>query len=140
MVLLALALTAGALGVAGAQTPSGQWPDVRTAMQATGERWRPGDVVVGLENLAYNDAMTYYDRDMPARAPASLGFFSSYDAFRSPAVRRALAGGNRVWVVSSPPTDPTALRYAADEQHAAVRSEKQYGGSYPVQVNLVRGH
>ncbi len=135
--LLALALLAGAFGIGAAQTPAGQWPDVRSAMADIADRWRPGDVVVGLENLAYNDAMTFYDREMPERSPASLGFFSAYDAFRSGDVRRALAAGDRVWVVSSPPTDPTALRYAADEQRATVLSEVQFGGSYPVQVNRV---
>jgi hypothetical protein len=137
--LLVLALVAGVIGVGAAQTKGGQWPDVRSAMQATAEQWRPGDVVVGLENLAYQDAMTYYDRELPARAPASQGFFTAHDALASAEARRALASGHRVWVVSSPPTDPTALANAAAEQFAAVRGERQFGGSYPVQVNEVRG-
>jgi mannosyltransferase len=138
-VLLVLAIAAGGLGVAGAQTSGGQWPDVRGAMTGVADRWRPGDVVVGLENLAFSGAMTYYDRSLPARAPASAGFFSAHDALQSPSARRALAAGHRVWVVSSPPTDPTALRAAAAEQDADVRSQRQYGGSYPVQVDEIRG-
>jgi mannosyltransferase len=135
--LLVLAITAGAIGVGAAQTPAGQWPDVRSAMRETADQWRPGDVVIGLENLAFNDSMTYYDREMPAGAPDSMGFFSAYDAFNSAEVSQALAEGNRVWVVSSPPTDPTALRTAAGQQGAVVRAEQQYGGSYPVQVNRI---
>ncbi len=136
--LFALALVAGVLGVAAAQTPAGQWPDMRSAMHVTAAGWRPGDVVVGLNNLAYNDAMTYYDRQMPARAPSSRGFFSTYDAMRSPAVRRALLERRRVWVLSSPPVDPTEMANALHERRAVSRGERRFGGAYPVQLDEIR--
>lgn len=137
--LLALAVVAGVLGIAAAQTPHGQWPDVRAAMASAGERWRPGDVVVGLENFAFPASMSYYERALPARAPAPAGFYSAWDALRSRPARRALAAGHRVWVVSSPPADYTELRTAARGRHAVVGDEWHFGGSYPVQLDLVRG-
>ena len=136
--LLACAFAAGAIGVGAANTESGQWPDVRSAMEDVGAGWQAGDVVVGLENLAFEDAMSYYDRELPAAAGPSEGYFSAWDALHNRQARRALARGGRVWVVSSPPTDPTALRDAAADQQASVVSEQQYGGSYPVQVNEIR--
>ncbi len=136
--ILVLALCAGAIGVSAAHTKSGEWPDVRSAMQDVAADWRPGDVVLGLENMAFEDAMSYYDRELPDGAGESPGFFSAWDAFHSDEATRALAQGHRVWVVSSPPTDPTELRNAAGDRQAEVVGEQQYGGSYPVQVNQVR--
>lgn len=136
--LLACAFVAGAVGVVAAHAPSGHWPDVRSAMQDVASGYKDGDVVVGLENMAFEDAMSYYDRALPAGAPASEGHFSAWDAMHTEDAQQALAEGRRVWVVSSPPTDATALRDAAADQRAEVVSERQYGGSYPVQVNEVR--
>lgn len=135
--LAALALIAGAYGVVMAQTPGGQWPDVRSAIEMTADRWRPGDVVVGLNNLAFPGAMNFYDRDLPASAPGSRGFYSTSDAFRSRAVRQALARGDRVWVLASPAIDPSELAAAAAKRRATVRSERQFGGAYPVQLTKV---
>ncbi len=136
--LLALAVIGGALGVGAAQTPSGQWPDTRSAVRAAAAHYRPGDVVVGLNNMAYEDAMSYYDlREMPPSAPRATGYFSTYDAMRAATTRRALAHGGRVWVLSSPPVLPQDLQNALREHRAQVRSERQFGGSYPVQLDLV---
>lgn len=137
--LFAAALVAGAIGTAAANTARGQWPDVRGAMEHIADRWQPGDVVLGLENLAYNDAMTYYRRELPAAAPQPPGYFTSYDAMRAPKTRTALAGGHTVWVVSSPPVDPADLYAQASENGGQIVKEQQWGGAYPVQVNTVRG-
>jgi hypothetical protein len=137
--LLALAVVAGLVGVAAAQTPAGQWPDTRSAFRAAAQQWRPGDVVVGLENMAFEDAMEFYERKLPAGAPTPEGHFSAQAALRSPAARRALDRGRRVLIISSPPADGTQLRAAASGQRAVVESEDHFGGSYPVQLDVVRG-
>ncbi len=137
--LMVLAVLAGLIGVAAAQTPHGQWPDTRSAFAMAGQKWRHGDVVVGLENMAFEDAMDFYERELPAGAPTPKGYFSAQDALRSPAARRALDRGHRVLIVSSPPVDYTQLRTAAGGERATVASEHHFGGSYPVQLDVVRG-
>lgn len=134
--LLVIALLAGVIGVVAAQLPRGQWPDVRGAFAAAEEQMRPGDVLVGLENMAFADAMEFYARDL---ADEPRGYFSAQEAFSSRRVQRALDRGDRVFVVSSPPADWTQLRAAADEQRAAVGEPQQFGGSWPVQLDVVRG-
>ena len=136
--LLALGVIAGVIGVIAAQLPKGQWPDTRSAFEVTARGWQPGDVVVGLENMAFEDAMDFYQRDLPAAAPAPKGYFSPQDALRSPAARRALARGRDVHVISSPPVDHNSLRSAATEARAGVVSQRLFGGSYPVQLDVVR--
>jgi mannosyltransferase len=135
--LLAVALVAGVIGVGAANTGRGQWPDVRGAMEGVAAQWQPGDAVVGLENLAYNDAMTYYRRELPAGAPMPNGYFTTYDAMRSPEVRAALAADRRVYVISSPPVNPADLYPQAADHGGEVRSERQWGGAYPVQVDVI---
>ncbi len=134
--LLALAVVAGVIGIVAAQLPRGQWPDTRGAFEAAAEQVRPGDVVVGLENMAFADAMSYYGRDL-AKPPK--GYFSAQEALGSRAAQRALDDGRRVFVISSPPADWRQLHTAADQQRATVGTPMQFGGSYPVRLDVVRG-
>jgi uncharacterized membrane protein len=127
--LLGITLAACALGVLGAQTADGQWPDVRSAMRHTGERAAPGDVVVGLNNLQFAQANDYYDERY---GTATQGFRSPGAAFRDPAVLRALKDGRTVFVVSWPPAP--RLERVADLAGARIRLEREFGGIYPVQV------
>jgi 4-amino-4-deoxy-L-arabinose transferase-like glycosyltransferase len=135
--LLSVALAAGVIGIGAANTSRGQWPDVRGAMQDVSAKWQKGDAVVGLANLAFNDAMSYYQRELPAAAPMPKGYFSTYDAMRAPEVRKALDNCKNVYVVSSPPVNPADLYPQAGENGGQVLTEQQWGGAYPVQVNRV---
>ena len=102
--------SAGVIGVVAAQTPRGQWPDVRTAMADDGRpAGEPGDVVVGLNNVAFDDAMSdYYDASCRRRAAAAGVLPDASDAMRRPRPRSARSPtATRVFVVSSPPVDPT---------------------------------
>ena len=136
--LLALALIAGTIGIAASYTDRGQWPDLRGSMTAVAEDWRPGDVIVSLEDLSYGGAMSYYDqRLLPPGAPASRGYGSAYAALDAPPSREALGDGHSVWVVSAAPVAYDELRGAAARAGAEVLTEEQFPGSYPVQVNRV---
>ena len=95
--------------------------------------------MLGLENLASNDAMTYYRRELPAWAPEPKGYFTSYDALRAKETQAALEDGRRVYVVSSPPVNPTDLYPQVFENCGEVVGEQQWGGAYPVQVNTIAG-
>jgi uncharacterized membrane protein len=136
--LLALSLVSGVLGVSAAQTKRGQWPDVRSAMRDTAQRWRPGDVIVGLNNVQFRGASAYYDkRELPAETGGTRGFANAVEAMDSAPARRALRLGKTVFVVSWPPVLPGEFRRTVARAGATVRSERQFGGIYPVQVNEV---
>jgi hypothetical protein len=132
--LLAVAVVASVLGVGAAQTARGQWPDVRSAMRDTAGRQRPGDVIVGLNNVQFGGASEYYDEreDVHTR-----GFPNAVAAMDSEPARRALRRGRTVFVVSWPPVLPGEFRRTVARAGATVRSERQFGGIYPVQVNEV---
>jgi 4-amino-4-deoxy-L-arabinose transferase-like glycosyltransferase len=135
--LMAVAVVASVIGIVAAQLPSGQWPDARGAFADTAHRWRSGDVVVGLNNFAYPDSMDFYADRLPAGAGGAKGYYTSYDAFNAPQVKRALKDCKRVFVVSSPPANPEDVYGMAAQNRARVIGERQWGGAYPVQVNTV---
>ncbi len=127
--LLAVALVASVLGVFGAQTPDGQWPDTRSAMADTAMRVQKGDLVAGLNNLRFTHANDYYDERNGIR---TQGFPSAVEAFASHEARRALRRGHTVFVVSWPPIED--LERTVRGAGARVRADRRFSGMYHVQV------
>jgi uncharacterized membrane protein len=127
--LLGVTLAACVLGILGAQTRGGQWPDVRSAMSDTGAHVRHGDVVAGLGNLQFARANDYYDQRY---GTTTRGFRSPAAALRAPASRRALRHHRTVYLVSWPPV--AGLERTVQRAGARVRLAREFGGIYPVQV------
>ena len=100
---LAVLVAIGIVGVAGSHSREGFYPDTRGAMQAVGDEWRAGDVLVADSTLGVRFPLDYYaQRELPAGAPVLSP--------TEPAARRLLAGGRRVWILreeEQPPGRPS---------------------------------
>ncbi len=127
--LIGVALLASVIGTVGAQMSGGQWPDTRAATADVGAAARPGDLVAGVTNLQFFNANAYYDA---RNGITTRGFASTQAALASPDAQRALDGGGRVFLLSWPPVP--GLRQTVADAGARVRTTREYGGTYHVQV------
>jgi uncharacterized membrane protein len=123
--LLAMSVVAGVIGLAAAQTASGQWPDLRAAMHDTAKHVERGDVVVGVNNVQFGGSNDYYGE---REGITVRGFGSTQQALSAPVVRRALRRDKRVFVMSWPPVPEVDL------SGVHVRADRRFGGIMPVQV------
>jgi 4-amino-4-deoxy-L-arabinose transferase-like glycosyltransferase len=123
--LLVVSVVASVIGIVAAQTPNGQWPDLRTALHDTAQRAERGDVIVGLNNVQFAGSNDYYGKreEITVR-----GFPSTAQALAAPVVRRALRRDKHVFLVSWPPVP------ASDLANAHVRADRRFAGIYRVQV------
>lgn len=114
----AVALVTGALlasvpPLVASQLASGRQPDMRGAVEVAAAGFKPGDVMVSVELLGFDGALSYYaKRDLPRGERDLHAFPTLQDAVSEPQVFDAASAGHQLWVVSDPPMSRQALTRA----------------------------
>ena len=109
--LLICTLAASGIGLLAAQRDEGANPDTRAAIEKVADNWRQGDVVVGVGQLGFDGALSYYGEKLLPRGARDVPAFGTLAAAGdAPAVFKTAIDGGRVWAVSDPVMSRKELR------------------------------
>jgi len=109
--LLICTLAASGIGLLAAQRDEGANPDTRAAIEKVADNWRQGDVVVGVGQLGFDGALSYYgEKLLPPGSREVPAFGTLAAAGDAHAVFETAIDGGRVWAVSDPVMSHKELR------------------------------
>lgn len=133
--LVSAALLASVPPVLASNTAAGRHPDLRGAVATAAAGWQHGDVMVSVELLGFDGALSYYaERDLP-RGERDLHAFATLEeaAFAAP-VFDAASSGRALWIVSDPPMRPAELTRALIRLGYEVGATRSFAGNSRLQL------
>jgi mannosyltransferase len=135
--LVGVTLVLSVVGVLAASRSEGRYPDTRGTIETVAERWRDGDVIVGVNLFAYPDALAFYaGRMIPAPGREIHNHATFAAAFDAPDIVRATRRRARIWLAADPPVARSELGYAFARRGYRLRRQWLFPGVDAIQLVL----